>query len=91
MSRMGQWAQAQHETTNDLQSLMFEWTGKQLDDVSERAMSALVWAARLYLRNDYCTMLFDDPEAPLMPDVKAEVMRRAQEAEQANDYKELNR
>ena len=91
MSKIGQWAQAQHETTNDLQSLMFEWTGKQLEDVSERAMSALVWAARLYLRNDYCTMLFDDPEAPLMPDVKAEVMRRAQEAEQANDYKELNR
>ena len=91
MSNIGQWAQAQQETTNDLQALMFEWTGKPLGDVSKRAMSALVWAARLYLRNDYCTMLFDDPEAPLMPDVKAEVMRRAQEAEQANDYKELNR
>jgi hypothetical protein len=91
MSKIGQWAQAQHETTNDLQALMFEWTGRPLEDVSKRAMSALVWAARLYLRNDYCTMLFDDPEAPLLPDVKAEVMRRAQEAEQTNDHKELSR
>ena len=91
MSKIGQWAQAQHETTNDLQALTFEWTGRPLGDVSKRAMSALVWAARLYLRNDYCTMLFDDPEAPLMPDVRAEVMRRAQEAEQTKDHEELNR
>ena len=91
MSKIGQWEQAQQEVTDDLRALIFEWTGKPLGAVSKRAMSTLVWAARLYLRNDYCTMLFDDPEAPLMPDVKAEVMRRAQEAEQTRDHKELSK
>lgn len=90
MSKIGQWEQAQQEVTDDLRALIFEWTGKPLEEVSRRAMGTLVWAARLYLRNDYCTMLFDDPEAPLMPDVKAEVMRRAQEAEQTRDHKELS-
>ena len=91
MSNIGQWVHTQQDAQSDLQSLMFEWTGRPLGEVSKRAMTALVWAARLYLRNDYCTMLFDDPEAPLMPDVKAEVMRRAREAEQTKDYKEISR
>ena len=91
MSKVGQWVHTQQDATADARAIFFDWAGQPLEEVDERALRQLVWVARLYLRNDYCTTLFDDPQTPLMPDVKAEVMRRAREAEQSHDRKEMQK
>lgn len=93
MSKMGAWVLEQQITHQNVNAALPNMAGRPLSDISPRDLSALVWAARLYLRNDYCTELFNDDLAsnPLAPETKAEIMRLAREAEQFADYKELQR
>lgn len=92
MSKTGAWVLEAHTTHQNVSAALPNVAGRPLSDISPRDLSALVWAARLYLRNDYCTELFDDSAAsnPLAPETKAEIMRRAREAEQTTDQKEIN-
>jgi len=93
MSKTGAWVLEAHTTHQNVSAALPNVAGRPLSDISPRDLSALVWAARLYLRNDYCTELFNDDLAsnPLAPETKAEIMRLAREAEQTADYEELNR
>ena len=93
MSKMGAWVLEQQTTRQNVNAALPNMAGRPLSDISPRDLSALVWAARLYLRNDYCTELFNDDLAsnPLAPETKAEIMRLAREAEQFADYKEMQR
>ena len=93
MSKIGAWVLEQQTTHQNVSAALPSVAGRPLSDISPRDLSALVWAARLYLRNDYCTELFNDDAAskPLAPETKAEIMRLAREAEQTNDQKEINR
>ena len=91
MSKIGTWVLEAHTTHQNVSAALPNVTGRSLSDISPRDLSALVWAARLYLRNDYCTELFNDDLAsnPLAPETKAEIMRLAREAEQTTDRKEI--
>lgn len=93
MSKTGAWVLEAHTTHQNVNAALPNMAGRSLSDISPRDLNTLVWAARLYLRNDYCTELFDDNAAsnPLAPETKAEIMRLAREAEQANDQKEIDR
>ena len=93
MSKIGTWVLEAQTAHQNVSAALPNVAGRPLSDISPRDLSALVWAARLYLRNDYCTELFNDDLAsnPLAPETKAEIMRLAREAEQTADYEELNR
>jgi len=91
MSKIGAWVLEAQTTHQNVSAALPNVAGRPLSDISPRDLSALVWAARLYLRNDYCTELFNDDLAskPLAPETKAEIMRLAREAEQTTDRKEI--
>jgi hypothetical protein len=60
--------------------------GKTLADFSPEQINRMVWSARLWLRNQPQTEYAE--QVLLTQDARAEITRRAIEAEQTADYRE---
>ena len=84
MSNMGRFIQGYEEDTTNLCASMNHAQSKSIDDLDQGQIRRMVWTARLWLRNQY------DPHGLgehlcLSEDARAEIMRRAMEAEQTTD------
>ena len=87
MSRMSRFVQGYEEDTANLCAAMTQAQSKSIDDLEPEQIRRMVWTARLWLRNQY------DPQGLgehlcLTEDARAEIMRRAMEAEQSADFRE---
>jgi hypothetical protein len=87
MSKMSRFVQGYEEDTANLCAAMTQAQAKSIDDLEPEQIRRMVWTARLWLRNQY------DPQGLgehlcLTEDARAEIMRRAIEAEQTADYRE---
>lgn len=87
MSKMSRFVQGYEEDTANLCAAMTQAQSKSIDDLEPEQIRRMVWTARLWLRNQY------DPQGLgehlcLTEDARAEIMRRAMEAEQSADYRE---
>lgn len=87
MSKMSRFVQGYEEDTANLCAAMNHAQSKSIDDLEPDQIRRMVWTARLWLRNQY------DPQGLgehlcLTEDARAEIMRRAMEAEQSADYRE---
>ena len=60
--------------------------GKTLADFSSKQINSMIWSARLWLRNQPPTEYAE--QVLLTKDARAEITRRAIEAEQTADYRE---
>ena len=87
MSNMSRFIQGYEEDTANLCAAMTKAQYKTIDELKPEQARRMVWTARLWLRNQY------DPQGLgehlcLTEDARAEIMRRAMEAEQTADYRE---
>jgi hypothetical protein len=87
MSNMSRFIQGYEEDTVNLCAAMTQAQYKTIDELKPEQARRMVWTARLWLRNQY------DPQGLgehlcLTEDARAEIMRRAMEAEQTADYRE---
>jgi hypothetical protein len=84
MSNMSRFIQGYEEDAANLCAAMTHVQAKSIDDLDQGQIRRMVWTARLWLRNQY------DPQGLgehlcLTEDARAEIMRRAMEAEQTAD------
>lgn len=90
MSKMGRHVYALQEAETNVLCAMDEVRGRSIDDLTESEVKRLVWTARVWLRNQWDPHGFGE-RMTLTSDARAEIMRRAMEAEQSADYQELGR
>ena len=89
MSKMGRWVQARQENALHYWGAMDKARGKTLADFTPEEINSMVWSARLWLRGftwsgrEYLDRIL------LTEDARAEITRRAMEAEQTADRKEI--
>ena len=83
---MGRWVQARQENALHYWGAMDKARGKTLADFSPEQIKSMVWSARLWLRNQPQTEYAE--RVLLTQDARAEITRRAMEAEQTADYRE---
>ena len=87
MSSIGRFVQGYQEDLANLYAAMSEAQFRSIEELSPEQVRRMVWTARLWLRNQY------DPRGLgehlcLTEDARAEIMRRAMDAEQSADYRE---
>jgi len=91
MSKMGRYVHGLQEDTAHYWDAMDKARGKALSDFTPEQVNSMVWSARYWLRG-YPTR---DPvwleQVLLTEDARAEITRRAIEAEQTADREELER
>ena len=87
MSKMGTFVQGYQEDTAQLCEAMSEARLRPIDELTESEIKRMVWTARLWLRNHYDPHGLSEQLA-ITDDARAEIMRRAIEAEQTADYRE---
>lgn len=90
MSKMGRHIHALQEAASNISFAMDEARGRSLEEIPEADTRRLVWTARLWLRNQWDPHGFGEAMT-LTTDARAEIMRRAMEAEQTADYEEIGR
>ena len=86
MSKMGRHAHGLQEDARAYWWAMDAARGKALSDFTPEEIKSMVWSARLWLRNE-TSPLFTE-QVLLTQDARAEITRRAMEAEQTADYRE---
>lgn len=88
MSKMSRHVMARQENALHYWGAMDKARGKPLSDFTEREIKDMVWSARLWLRGftwdgrEYLDRML------LTEDARAEITRRAMDAEQTADYRE---
>ena len=89
MSKTGRWVQARQENAIHYWGAMDKARGKTLADFSPEQINSMVWSARLWLRGIALPQSQKYVEQVLLTeDARAEITRRAMEAEQTADYRE---
>ena len=86
MSKMSRHVQGLQEDARHYWGAMDAARGKTLADFSSEQINRMVWSARLWLRNRRQTEYAE--QVLLTQDARAEITRRAIEAEQTADYRE---
>lgn len=86
MSKMSRHVHGRQEDALIYWGAMDRARGKTLADFTEREIKDMIWSARLWLRNQPQTEYTE--QVLLTQDARAEITRRAMEAEQAADYRE---
>lgn len=86
MSKMGQYAHGLQEDAAHYWGAMDRARGKALSDFTEEQVNQMVWSARLWLRNNPSPEYAE--QVLLTQDARAEITRRAIEAEITADYRE---
>jgi hypothetical protein len=86
MSKIGQYVHGLQEDARHYWITMDAARGKTLADFSPEQINRMVWSARLWLRNQPQTEYAE--QVLLTQDARAEITRRAIEAEQTADYRE---
>ena len=87
MSKIGRWLHGRLEDALHYWGAMDAARGKTLADFSPEQINSMVWSARLWLRNQPRTEYTE--QVLLTQDARAEITRRAMEAEQTADRKEI--
>lgn len=87
MSKMGRHVHGMQEDRAALGHAMRAATNRSIDELTEGEIKRMVWTARLWLRNHYDPYGLSEQLA-ITDDARAEIMRRAIEAEQTADYRE---
>ena len=91
MSKMGRWVHGLEENARVYWDAMDRARGKALSDFTEEQVNQMVWSARIWLRGftwngrEYLDRIL------LTEDARAEITRRAMEAEQTADRQEIDR
>ena len=90
MSKMGRYVQARQENAIHYWITMDRERGKALSDFTEEQVNQMVWSARIWLRGVALpkSQKYID-EVLLTEDARAEITRRAMEAEQTADRQEI--
>ena len=89
MSKMGRWVQARQENAIHYWGAMDRARGKALSDFTEEQVNQMVWSARIWLRGITPRSRTYVDEVLLTEDARAEITRRAMEAEQTADRQEV--
>lgn len=88
MSKMGRHIHGRQENAIHYWGAMDKARGKTLADFSPEEIHSMVWSTRLWLRGiSFPSQKFVE-QVLLTKDARAEITRRAMEAEQAADYRE---
>jgi hypothetical protein len=88
MSKIGRYVQGRQENAIHYWGAMDNARGKTIADFTPEQINSMVWSARLWLRGftwegrEYLDQIL------LTHDARAEITRRAMEAEQTADYRE---
>ena len=88
MSKMSRHVMARQENALHYWGAMDKARGKTLSDFNEREIKDMVWTARLWLRGISVRSGKYVDQILLTEDARAEITRRAMDAEQAADYRE---
>ena len=86
MSKMSRHVHGLQEDARHYWGAMDAARGKTLSDFSPEQINSMVWSARLWLRNQPQTEYAE--QVLLTQDARAEITRRAIEAEQTADFRE---
>jgi hypothetical protein len=86
MSKTGRHVHGLQEDARHYWGAMDAARGKTLSDFTPEEINSMVWSARLWLRNQPQTEYAE--QVLLTEDARAEITRRAIEAEQSADYRE---
>ena len=89
MSNIGRYVHERHENAAHYWQAMDTARGKSLSDFTPEEINSMVWSARLWLRGFTWKGKHYLDQVLLTADARAEITRRAMEAEQFADYKEL--
>ena len=89
MSKMGRWVQARQENALHYWGAMDKARGKTLADFTPEEINSMVCSARLWLREIAFPSQKFVEQVLLTKDARAEITRRAMEAEQTADRKEI--
>ena len=89
MSKMGRYAHGLQEDAAHYWGAMDRARGKALSDFTEEQVNQMVWSARYWLRGYPTRNPLYLEQVLLTEDARAEITRRAMEAEQTADRKEI--
>ena len=89
MSKMGQYFHGLQEDAAHYWGAMDRARGKALSDFTEEHVNQMVWSARHWLRGYPTRNPLYLEQVLLTEDARAEITRRAMEAEQTADRKEI--
>ncbi len=89
MSRMGRYIHGRQENAIHYWGAMDRARGKSLSDFTESEVHSMVWSARLWLRGIAFQSQKYVEQVLLTEDARAEITRRAMEAEQTADRQEV--
>lgn len=89
MSKIGRWVQARQENAIHYWGAMDRARGKALSDFTKEQVNQMVWSARIWLRGIEPRSQKYVDEVLLTEDARAEITRRAMEAEQTADRQEI--
>ena len=88
MSKMGRYFHGLQEDATHYWGAMDRARGKALSDFTEEQVNQMVWSARYWLRGYPTRNPLYLEQVLLTEDARAEITRRAMEAEQTADYRE---
>ena len=89
MSKMGRWVHGLEENARVYWDAMDRARGKALSDFTESEVHSMIWSARWWLRGFPSRNPLWLDQVLLTEDARAEITRRAMEAEQTADRKEI--